>query len=505
MSPRFVVFTNVFHRHDSAPQMLLERLTFSIPAGWTGVVGVNGAGKTTLLKLACGLENPTGGRVQQPGGAVYCAQRTDSPPDRFDEMLEAGDRPAAELIDRLGIGPDWPRRWNTLSHGERKRAQIAVALWQDPEVLALDEPTNHIDDEARALLILALRTYRGIGLLVSHDRELLDALCERCIFIDQPAAVMRPGGYSSGRREALREEESARIEKELAKRELVRLKREASRRAAEAARSAYKRSKRNLAPKDHDGRSRIDAAVLSGADGSAGKLARRMQARVEGAQGLASGIRIKKEYELGIWIAGERSRRATLFHLPEGAIPLGGGRALDHPALTMRPEDRIALTGPNGSGKSTLIRTIINALELTPERLTYLPQEIDIASSRHILDEARRQPSDVLGKIMSAVSRLGSRPAALLESDEPTPGETRKLLLALGIALSPHLIILDEPTNHLDLPSIECLEEALADCPCGLLLASHDQRFLERLTRIRWRIEPLHTGAQDRMSLSVVR
>ena len=93
-----------------------------------------------------------------------------------------------------------------------------------------------------------------------------------------------------------------------------------------------------------------------------------------------------------------------------------------------------------------------------------------------------------LGRMMTVVSRLGSRPHRLLESAEASPGEIRKILLAIGIARMPHLIVMDEPTNHLDLPSIECLEEALAECPCGLWLVSHDERFLERLTRTRWRI-----------------
>ena len=89
---------------------------------------------------------------------------------------------------------------------------------------------------------------------------------------------------------------------------------------------------------------------------------------------------------------------------------------------------------------------------------------------------------------MTVVSRLGSRPHRLLDSVEPSPGEIRKILLATGIANVPHLVVMDEPTNHLDLPSIECLQHALADCPCGLLLVSHDQRFLDALARKRWHI-----------------
>ena len=104
---------------------------------------------------------------------------------------------------------------------------------------------------------------------------------------------------------------------------------------------------------------------------------------------------------------------------------------------------------------------------------------------------------------MTVVSRLGSRPARLLESVEPSPGEVRKLLLGLGIALQPHLIIMDEPTNHLDLPSMECLEGALRDCPCALLLVSHDERFLRGLTRTRWHIEAAPAVAPGRLRLRV--
>jgi ATPase subunit of ABC transporter with duplicated ATPase domains len=120
--------------------------------------------------------------------------------------------------------------------------------------------------------------------------------------------------------------------------------------------------------------------------------------------------------------------------------------------------------------------------------VTYVPQEIDLRRSQEILTQVRELPNERLGHVMTIISRLGSRPHRLLESVAPSPGETRKLLLALGMTRLPHIIVMDEPTNHMDLPSIECLETALADCPCALLLVSHDQRFLEKLTRIRWHL-----------------
>jgi ATPase subunit of ABC transporter with duplicated ATPase domains len=100
---------------------------------------------------------------------------------------------------------------------------------------------------------------------------------------------------------------------------------------------------------------------------------------------------------------------------------------------------------------------------------------------------------------MTVISGLGSRPERLLESHEPSPGETRKLLLAMGVVRQPYLIIMDEPTNHLDLPSIELLEQALSECPCALLLVSHDKRFLEATTYRRWEILQ---GEREKMFIS---
>jgi len=146
------------------------------------------------------------------------------------------------------------------------------------------------------------------------------------------------------------------------------------------------------------------------------------------------------------------------------------------------------IVGANGVGKSTLIGYLMQSLNLQVNHVTYVPQEIDIHASQDVLARARNLPNEKLGRMMTVVSCLGSRPHRLLESAAPSPGEIRKILLATGIANVPHLIIMDEPTNHLDLPSIECLEQALVDCPCGLFLASHDQRFLDTLTQKRWHI-----------------
>lgn len=199
-------------------------------------------------------------------------------------------------------------------------------------------------------------------------------------------------------------------------------------------------------------------------------------------------IRVKKRYDLGIWVEGARSHRDRLVELAPGALQLGIARELSYPALVIRPDDRIAVTGPNGAGKSTLIELLMTSMNLPAERVVYVPQEVSVEKSKQVLQQARRLPSSELGKMMTVVSCLGSRPNRLLDSEQPSPGEVRKLLLASGIARVPHLIVMDEPTNHMDLPSIECLEQALSTCPCGLLLVSHDERFLGQLTTTAWEL-----------------
>ena len=482
-----ILFQDVRFEYDAMMQPLFDGLTAHFPTGWTGIVGVNGAGKTTLLRLATGDLTPQEGTVLGTDGAIYCSQRTDDAPAGLNDLVCAMDGDAFEIRGRLGLQDEWPARWKTLSHGERKRAQIAVALWRRPRVLAVDEPTNHLDVEAQMMVSDALRTFQGVGLLVSHDRDLLDLLCSQCLFVDPPEATMRPGGVTAGMQQGRLEEETALREREVAKRTYRKLAEETVKRRDAAAQQQKRRSKRGLG-KDNDARFKRNLARISGKDGTGGKLLRQLDGRLHRAQEKLDNARVKKTHDLGIWLPGTRSRRDLLFGIAGGSLSLGETRRLTFPDLMMRPDDRVALTGPNGAGKSTLLRHIVQSLNVPDAHVTYVPQEIDALSSRKILERARNLPRDELGRMMTAVSRLGSRPERLLESAEPSPGEARKILLATGIAQTPHLIVMDEPTNHLDLASIECLEAALADCPCGLLLVSHDRRFLKRLTRRRWDI-----------------
>ena len=196
---RSVHLKNLSFAYAQSPEPLFTGLTASLPLGFTGVVGPNGGGKSTLLRLLVGELQPTEGEVIGADDAVYCEQQTDQPPPRLAEFLNDWEGEAAELRGRLQLESDFLERWVTLSHGERKRAQIGCALWQRPGLLALDEPTNHIDGAANSLLRDALARFTGVGVLVSHDRELLDDLCTQCLWLSPPIARgilgrLQPGG-----------------------------------------------------------------------------------------------------------------------------------------------------------------------------------------------------------------------------------------------------------------------------------------------------------------------
>ncbi len=491
-----LLFENVSFAYETNADWILEQLSFHLEAGWTGVVGPNGAGKTTLLQLADGTLEPSRGTVTLPSHSIYCSQRTDHPPHQLGCFLTDPTRPAAILREQLKLATDFGRRWGSLSHGERKRAQIGVALWEDPQLLLLDEPTNHIDEEGRTMLFAALGEFKHIGLLVCHDRHWLDELCRQCLFCESPNVILRPGNYSEGVRQARRIIESADRRSALAKQELKRLRREMGRRAETAAGADRKRSKRKLRRGDADGRDKINRARVTGKDGQAGRLLSQLEGRMNRAQQTAAQNKTTKTHTQGIWLPGEVSRSDALIRLPKGSIALGPGRRLALPDLIVRPTDRLAITGSNGAGKSRLFNHLLDNLQLADDRCVVLPQEIDTVQSERILATARELPSVQLGQVLTVVRRLGSDPKRILTSAIPSPGETRKLLLAIGIARQPHLIAMDEPTNHLDLQSIECLEEALADCPSAIILISHDEQFLNRLTNTRW------TCRQDRLVIN---
>ena len=192
-------------------RVLLDDVTFHLSRGWTGIVGANGAGKSTLLRLITGDRRPTSGtiRVEPVGHATIalCSQEIDVLDEQVHAFGMADDGLARRLQGRLELDPSGLARWETLSCGERKRWQVGAALWCEPEVLLLDEPTNHLDAQASELLRASLMSHRGVGLLVSHDCALLDALTESTLRLDSGQVRLWPGGFSRAREAWVAEED----------------------------------------------------------------------------------------------------------------------------------------------------------------------------------------------------------------------------------------------------------------------------------------------------------
>ena len=477
--------SGVSYAYPSSVQPILSDVTVAFPPGWTGLLGDNGCGKSTLARIACGLIEPDAGSVTRGHVCTICPQEADVAPEGLYDFAADYGREARELRRIFRIEDDMPWRFDELSFGERKKLQIAVALWQRPDVLVADEPTNHLDADARAQLAAALARFRGIGILVSHDRELLDALVDRCVSFEPGGKlVVRPGGYTAAHGQAELERMSTARERAAAKEQLARLSAEQDRRAHEAARAAARRSKRHIDPKDKSAKAKIDLAIYTGQDGAAGKKTVQMNAQVDAARKRVEAAFVHKRYDGDLWVDASPSPRKTVLHVPAATIACGEG-VLEIPELYVGNTDHIGIVGPNGAGKSTLLAHVRGLL--SPDLAVLdIPQELDAEERERTVAGVAALSDAERGRVLSTVAQLNSDPDRILEGGRTSPGELRKLMLASGMLRRPVLIIMDEPTNHLDLHSTEALERALAAYPGALLLVSHDRAFLQACTTRTW-------------------
>ena len=483
----FLIIDNIGFAYPNS-ESLFENVSFQCQAGWTGMVGPNGGGKSTLLKLVHGDLLPDYGTILTPGFVHYADQRMDQKPDDLRQFIYDFDKQSIRIKNRLRIQEEWLERWGRLSFGERKRCQVGLALAKDPAVLLLDEPSNHLDHYSKNILLDTLQNFKGIGLLVSHDRELLDELCSHTIFVDSPHVDKRACPYSLAIQERKREQASLQHERETIKREVKKLKRRVQQQRKKAENADKQRSKRGLDRKDHDAKEKIDAARLSGKDGLQGRLYKRAQNQLERAEQKQGVIRTKKEYKLGISFDDVSKSHKFPLTISAGSLKMGE-TTLHIPDLSLMADEKIGIVGDNGAGKSTFVKFLVNYLPLPDEKLIYIPQEIAMDEAAQTVKRVQGKSDRDKGDIMTIIRRLGSEPARLLETRTPSPGELRKLMLAEGIQRSPALIIMDEPTNHMDLPSIQCVEDALRKCACSLLLVSHDYLFLRRIVTYFWVFE----------------
>lgn len=481
-------FNNVSYKYPEAASQIFEGINLQFSEGFTGIIGSNGSGKSTLLKLAATILKPTSGSVKYDGIIYYCEQRTDEQPTRSNDFIFSFEKHSYKIRKLLGVDEKWFDRWDTLSHGERKRCQIGTALFLNPNILLIDEPTNHIDSNTRVVLVNALKSFKGIGLIVSHDRELLDELCNYTLSLDQTDKKNYRGNYSSFENEMEKEYQHLTGEKDKKIKQIKKLEREVKHRKRKASEADSKRSKRNIFSKDHDAKSKIDMARLTGKDATEGKIYTKLKNRMDNIINEKDKLGSTAKRELGIHIDGSKSAKRILYYETEQTIDLGNQHKLLLPDLSIGRSDKIGLSGPNGYGKSTLVNRIAKSLSKSSTRAAYIPQEISSVQSKALLEKVKRINTEGRGKIFTIISRLNSDPKRLLDSELPSPGEVRKLNLAKAMMNECEIIIMDEPTNHMDLSSIQCVEEALRDFSAALILVSHDNVFLKNIVNVHWTI-----------------
>jgi ATPase subunit of ABC transporter with duplicated ATPase domains len=475
--------------YENTPEPLFNDISLQLSFGWTGIVGANGSGKSTFLKLICGLLQPVSGSIHFDDFSYYCEQRTDEPPKELAVLIDSVDRDAFRLKNRLNINDDWQQRWPALSHGERKRCQIACALYQSPTCLALDEPTNHLDSTSRRLLIDALASFRGIGLVVSHDRLILDTLTHQTILMSPPGIIHRNCSYSVAIHELEKEKLATLHKVASAKKQVKRIHKTMVTQQKRASKAKRQNSKQGLNPRDHDAKAKKDLGRLTGKDAVQANIQKRINIKLDRAREHLQDLRVEKQNRTEIQLTGlDRTSTFPLISAPT-EMQLGDAKWVYVPELVIEKGEKIGLVGDNGTGKSTLIRHLVDQLFVPKNEMIYIPQEIPVKISQGILQRILDYNSTQKGQIMTLVKRLGSDPEFLLQSAQPSPGQVRKLLLAEGIMLAPVLIIMDEPTNHMDLPSIECLETALADTDIAQILVSHDHLFLQNIVHRFWVFE----------------
>ncbi len=471
------------YKYSSAAEPIFSAINLDFEEGWSAVTGINGSGKSTLLKLISKELKSEKGMIVGNELIVYCAQNTEFPPNELEEFMMTYTREAYKLRDLLQVKDEWLGRWSVLSHGERKRLQLAVALSSESDVLMVDEPTNHLDSQSQAIVVEALRSYRGIGILVSHDRTLLDTLSQHTIMIKSGEVLKYRTKFSLAQQaysETLSHKKKVLSDQE---HELKKLSKAVQVQREKVSLAKKRFSKKGIGRHDSSMKEKINGAILTGKDKNDGQV---LQRTITKQRQLSENMnKLSKEYATGIKFEGKIAKHNFPIAVERSCINLFESTQLCFDRLSVNVGEKIGISGENGAGKSTFIRYFIKEVDFEHDFL-YIAQEITDKQAELLFEEVSDLDSEMKGELFTLVQRLGSDAKALLNSAIPSPGEMRKLLIAQGMLKQPSLIILDEPTNHMDLESIELLESALQEYGGALMFITHDKAFLENLSTKKW-------------------
>ncbi|WP_417702292.1 ribosomal protection-like ABC-F family protein [Pseudomonas sp.] len=482
------------------PQRLLDGAELTLHAGHkAGLIGANGAGKSSLFALLRGELTPDAGDCLLPGDwrIAHMRQEVDTL-DRLavDYVLDGdhnlrrvqtelaaaeqahdgaaiarlhseldsadgytADARARKLLAGLGFeNAQMDRRVGDFSGGWRMRLNLAQALMCPSDLLLLDEPTNHLDLDAILWLEGWLQSYPGTLLLISHDRDFLDAVVDHVAHVEQRKLTLYRGGYTAFER--------TRAER-LAQQQQAYEKQQAQRAHMEKYIARFKAQ----ATKARQAQSRI-------------KALERMEE--------LSAAHVDSPFD---FVFREAEKISTpLLSLSEGRLGYGDKTVLQQVKLSLVPGARIGLLGPNGAGKSTLIKNLSAELQPLSGSLTRGENLVIGYFAQHQLDALDDKASPLLHLQRLAPSEreqtlrdfLGGFDFRGPRCDEPvvnfSGGEKARLALALIAWGKPNLLLLDEPTNHLDLEMRLALTMALQEFAGAVVVVSHDRHLLKSTT-----------------------
>lgn len=430
-----------------------------------GIVGPNGAGKTTLLTILSGDLQADSGTVSAFAASAFIRQ--------------------LELAEEEGTSSKGRQKWgitqvhDSMSGGEHVRLKIASALEQQAPLLFADEPTSHLDLAGIRQLEESLRSYPGAVLLISHDRELLDAICTRIWEVEHGVVSEYKGNYSAYREQKEQNKKRQWAEYEAYQKEKKRLTQ------AIIEKKQHARGMKDAPKRMSSSEAKLHKMQAQGKREKVEQSAKALESRL--AQ-LEEKERPKELARVQFDLHQEAEYRGRTAIQCNQVKVRAGSRSL-FADLTFRVQrgQKVALIGANGSGKSTFLSMIAQkeeGISLSPGiRLGYFNQTLSILDEElSILQNVKKDSRYPESTIRTALARLlfpgdsVHKPVSLLSG-----GERVKVALAKVFFGDYHVLLLDEPTNYLDIPTQEELELLLADFPGTILFATHDRKLMTGL------------------------
>ena len=432
-----------------------------------GIIGINGTGKTTFLKILAGLEEADEGQVITQNGLriTYLPQHPEFPKDAtILSYVTQGQKDqswnpetgAHMILNRLGI-EDHEEEIEHLSGGQKKRVALAAVLANPTDVLILDEPTNHLDNEMAAWLEDYLNRFKGVVIMVTHDRYFLDRVTNKILEISHGKLYSYEAKYSD-----FLEMKAQREEMEMA----------SERKKQSILRMEIEWAKRGCRARSTKQRARLD--------------------RLEEMKNSTVPVR-DKSVEIDSVETRMGKKTIELHHISKSFGDRVCIRDFDYIVLK---NQRLGIIGPNGCGKSTLLKIIAGVIE--PDsgeveigdtiKLGYFSQEIeDMNSSQRVIDYIKDVAEfiptrDGLISASKLLEQFLFDPAMQYAPIEKlSGGEKKRLYLLKVLAAAPNVLLLDEITNDIDIPTLTILEDYLASFAGIVIAVSHDRYFLDNL------------------------